>query len=252
MVCCVKFDRRDGLRIFGLAARDCFCNIIPVAQDGQASGENSNASFEAAYKDVRADEDIQFAVEQFKPPEIPQWWKDLSAWLEQLFVPVAEVIVYAWPVLKYVLLGLLAAGVLALIWVILAPYIEEWRGRQPRVKDEQEWRPEEGAARRWLEEADVLAGKGQYDEAAHLLLYRSIEDIERRRPHMLRPSNTAREIERFESLPDRARNMFAVIAGYVERGIFGATPIGQDGWTAARNAYGEFALADSWKAVTQE
>ena len=41
-------------------------------------------------------------------------------------------------------------------------------------------------ARRWLEEADALAGKGQFEEAVHLLLYRSIEDIEKQRPDLLR------------------------------------------------------------------
>jgi len=133
----------------------------------------------------------------------------------------------------------------------LGPYIEEWRERRPKTIEE-EWRPEEGVARRWLEEADALAGKGQFEEAVHLLLYRSIEDIERRRPDLLRPSNTSREIERFESLPDRARNMFAVIAGHVECGVFAATPIGEDDWKASRKAYGDFALAASWKAVAQE
>ena len=45
--------------------------------------------------------------------------------------------------------------------------------------------------------------------------------------------------------------MFSVIASHVERGVFAAAPIGKEGWSAARNAYGEFALADSWKAVAK-
>ncbi len=222
-----------------------------MAQTGQASAIDSDASFDEAYADVRADDEIQFAPEEFKPPETPQWWRDLIEWLGNLFAPVAEFFVYIWPVLQYVLLGLLIAGVLVLLWVILAPYVEEWRGRKPKPIEE-EWRPEEGIARRWLDEADTLAGNGQFEEAVHLLLYRSIEDIERRRPDLLRPSNTSREIERFENLPDRARNMFAVIAGHVERGIFGAKPIGEDDWKDSRDAYGEFALADSWKAAIQK
>lgn len=220
-----------------------------MAQEEQVSPDNSNAPFEAAYADVRADDDIQFEPEPFKPPEIPEWWREFLEAMGNLFAPIGRFFVAIWPVLQYVLLALLIAGFLALLWVILAPYIEDWRERRPKVKDEEEWRPEEGVARRWLDEADALADKGQYEEAVHLLLYRSIEDIERRRPDLLRVSNTSREIERFESLPDRARNMFAVIAGHVERGIFGASPIGEDGWKSARNAYGEFALKDSWKAV---
>lgn len=222
-----------------------------MTQAGQSSAQNSDASFDEAYKDVRADDDIQFSVEEFKPPEVPEWWRDLVEWLSNLFAPVAEAIVFSWPVLKYVLLALLIAGILTLLWVILAPYIEEWRERKTRTIEE-EWRPEEGVARRWLEEADALASKGQFEEAVHLLLYRSIDDIERRRPDLLRPSNTSREIEHFESLPDRARNMFAIIAGHVERGIFGASPIGEEGWQSAREAYGNFALADSWRAAARK
>ena len=222
-----------------------------MAKSGQTSVSNSAASFDEAYEEVRADDDIQFTVEEFKPPEVPEWWRDTIEWLSNLFAPVAEAFVYSWPVLKYVLLALLIAGILTLLWVILSPYIEEWRERKPK-ETEEEWQPDKGVARRWLEEADALASKGQFEEAVHLLLYRSIEDIERRRPDLLRPSNTSREIERFESLPDRARNMFAVIAGHVERGIFGASPIGEEGWQSAREAYGDFALADSWRVVARK
>ena len=199
---------------------------------------------------MRDDEDIQFAAADFKPPETPQWWTDFLEWMADALGPAAEMLVAAWPVLRIVLLILLAGGILTLLWVILAPYIEEWRGRR-RQEEVEDWLPEQSIARRWLDEADALADKGQYDEAAHLLLYRSIEDIEKRRPHLLRPSNTSREIERFDSLPEKARTMFAVIASHVERGVFGATPIGQEGWLASRNAYGEFALKDSWKASSR-
>lgn len=217
-----------------------------MAKDAIVQGDNENASFDAAWKDVRADEEIQFANIKPEPPEEPpEWWTDFLNWLGDVLGPVAEAVVAAWPVLRILLLLLLAAGVLTLLWVILSPYWEEWRNRKP--KQVEEWRPEETAARQLLEEADALADQGQFNEAAHLLLFRSIEDIEKRRPDLLRPSNTSREIERFESLPETARAMFAVIAGHVERGIFAATPIGEEGWAASRNAYGEFALADSWR-----
>ncbi len=197
---------------------------------------------------MRADDDIQFAGKKPDPPEDPpQWWTDFLEWLSEVMGPVSEALADAWPVIRIVLLALLAIGVLALLWVILSPYIEDWRRRRSAVKQEP-WQPDQGTARRLLEEADALAAKGQFDEAAHLLLFRSIEEIEKRRPDLLRPSNTAREIERFDSLPDAARNMFAVIAGHVESGIFAAAPIGEKGWTASRNAYGEFALAENWRS----
>ena len=238
--------------IFSLAAKDCFCKIIFVTKEAQVSDKNSSASFDEAWKDVRADDDIQYTAEAVKPPETPQWWLDFLDWLSDFLRPVGEAIGDAWPVLKVILWASLAAGVLFLLWVIIAPLIEDWRDRRPKGLLEEDWHPEENIARKWLEEADALADQGQYEEAAHLLLYRSIEDIERRRPDLLRPSNTTREIERFESLPEKARTMFAVIASHVERGIFAASPIGKEGWSDARNAYGEFALANSWKAAGKQ
>lgn len=232
--------------MFTLAPARCFCNIDIVAKDAGAQADNGNASFDAAWKDVRADDDIQFSNIPAKPPEKPpEWWTDFLKWLSDAMSPAAEGLVAAWPVLRIILLVLLILGVLTVLWVILSPYWQDWRSRSPQ--QEEEWRPDQTAARRLLDEADALAGKGQFDEAAHLLLFRSIEDIEKRRPDLLRPSNTSREIERFDSLPDTARAMFAVIAGHVERGVFAARPIGEEGWTASRNAYGAFALADSWR-----
>src|SRR3546814_10172873 len=46
---------------------------------------------------------------------------------------------------------------------------------------------EAGAARALLAEADALAAEGRFAEAAHLLLYRSVEDIEGRRPGLVKP-----------------------------------------------------------------
>lgn len=232
--------------MFTLAPAPCFCNIHFVAKDAVAQADNGNASFDAAWKDVRADEEIQFTNIEAKPPEEPpEWWSDFLEWLGEVLAPIAEATAAAWPTLRIILLVLLAVGVLTLLWIIVSPYWQEWRERKP--KQEEEWLPDQGVARRLLEEADALASKGQFDQAAHLLLFRSIEDIEKRRPDLLRPSNTSREIERFDSLPETARAMFSVIAGHVERGIFAATPIGEEGWRASRNAYGEFALADSWR-----
>lgn len=198
---------------------------------------------------MRADGDIQYdVVSPPKPPETPQWWLDFLEWLAEVSAPIAEAIADAWPVIRIVLLILLAIGALTLLWVILAPYWEEWRGRKP--KTEEHWEPEAAAARRLLDEAESLAGEGQFDKATHLLLYRSIEDIKKRKPNLLRPSSTSREIGRFDGLPQTARAMFEIIAGQVERSVFKATPIGEEGWTRSRDAYREFALPKSWKIST--
>lgn len=199
---------------------------------------------------MRATDDIQFVPsERTKPPELPQWWQDFLNWLDGLFSPVVEGIAGIWPMVRILLLVLLAAGVLTLIWVILTPYAEQWRGRKPA--DQDSWQPEPDHARALLADAEALAAAGRFEQAVRLLLHRSIADIEDRRPDLLRPSSTAREIERFDRLPDAARTMFAVIAGQVERGLFAALPIDESGWQAARDAYAGFALKENWRMAAK-
>ncbi len=221
---------------------------MAVVKAAQGKGNEVSASFDGAWDDVRADANIQFTPSPApKPPELPQWWLDFLGWLGELLTPLFEAIAAAWPILRILLLVLLAAGVLMLFWVILAPYVEQWRGRKRPPEDI--WQPQPAAARELLAQAEALAATGQFDQAVRLLLHRSIADIEQRRPDLLRPSSTSREIERFDSLPETARAMFAVIAGQVERGIFAALPIDENGWRVSRDAYAGFALKETWRRV---
>jgi len=108
------------------------------------------------------------------------------------------------------------------------------------------WRPEEKAARALLAEADAMAAAGRYDEAARLLLHRSLEDIAARRPTLLRPALTSREIAGVPSLPDAVRGAFAAMAAPVERSLFGGRALDSAAWQEARAAYGDFALSKAW------
>lgn len=219
--------------------------MVKAAQD---KGNEVGASFDGAWDDVRADATIQFAPSPApRPPEIPQWWRDFLDWLGDVLRPLFEMVAAAWPILRILLLVLLALGVLTLLWIIIAPYVEQWRGRKRSAEDV--WQPQPAAARELLAQAEALAAEGQFDQAVRLLLHHSIADIEKRRPDLLRPSNTSREIERFDSLPETARTMFAVIVGQVERGIFAALPIDESGWQVSRDAYAGFALKESWRSA---
>jgi hypothetical protein len=227
-----------------------FCDTLAVAKAAQGKGNEVSASFDVAWDDVRADAAIQFTPTPApQPPELPQWWLDFLDWLGETLSPAVEALALAWPILRILLLVLLAAGALTLVWIILAPYVEQWRGRS-RTADES-WQPQPAAARELLAEAEALAANGQFDQAVRLLLHRSIADIEKHRPNLLRPSSTSREIERFAGLPEAPRAMFAVIAGQVERGLFAALPIDESGWRASRDAYAGFALRDNWRAATK-
>ena len=214
----------------------------------QDSGDDTGASFAEAWQNVRADSDIQFEpTAPPKPPESPEWWTDFLQWLNETIAPLIGALIAVWPYIQILFIVALVAGLLTLLWVVLAPYVEEWRQRSPKV--EEEWQPQQETAHALLSEADALAANGQFAEALHLLLHRSIEDIEQRRPQLLRPSNTSREIGRFDSLPEAARSMFTVIAGHVERAIFADRPVGEAEWLASRDAYGSFALRESWRAA---
>jgi hypothetical protein len=130
----------------------------------------------------------------------------------------------------------------------------EWRLCLPRLRSvdapplDEEWVPDEVGARSWLEEADALAREGRFAEAIHHLLFRSVEDIANRRPALVRPALTSRELAASEGIPGRARELFAGIARLVECSLFGGRPVNEGDWLQARGTYSDFALPSSWRA----
>ena len=155
-----------------------------------------------------------------------------------------------------VFLWIAAALALAIIlYWIFAFFRDRERGgdearpkRQKRGGTEQQgWRPEEAQAAQLLDEADVLAGQGRYDEAARLLLHRSIGEIDAHRPDLVRPALTSRDIAGHPLLPGGPAAAFARIAALVERSLFARRPLGVDDWQDCRTAYREFAFADGWR-----
>lgn len=153
--------------------------------------------------------------------------------------------------LMWAVIGL---GGAALLWALYNRVrYGEWRLRLPRLAvaaevAEEEWAPEEAGARSWLEEADALAQEGRYAEAIHHLLFRSIDDIAKRRPTLVRPALTSRELSASQGIPGRARDLFAGIARLVERSLFGGKAVGKDDWLRARETYSNFALPSAWRA----
>jgi hypothetical protein len=230
------------------------------------SGGNQAASgadkFGQAYKSLRGDSSIQFNLTPSKPqPRPPAWLEALGRWLQHyVFEPVGKFL--SWlgsflpeaPYARILLWTVIAVAGLALAWVVYNRLrYGVWRLRLPRLAPasdialEEEWTPEEAPARSWLEEADALARDGRYTEAVHHLLFRSIEDIVKRRPNIVRPALTSREIGASEGIPSRARELFAAIARLVERSLFGGRPVGEKDWIEARGAYSDFALAGAWR-----
>lgn len=209
--------------------------------EGQDARPARGEDFAQAWQDMRAEEDIQFApVEMPEQPDPPDWLQNFMKWLSEALSPVGEALVEVWPVLKWVLVGLLAAAILYGLIRAFGPDLLRKRSARPAAD---EWTPDTTEALALLEEADRLAAEGQYDEATHLLLKRSVGQIAAARPDLVDPSSTARELSAEQRLPDGARTAFTVIAERVERSLFALVSLSQEDWQAARSAYADFALA---------
>jgi len=174
-----------------------------------------------------------------KPPEVPPWMR----WLARQLAEVS-------PYLGWILLGVALLALAFFLFMLFTTFV---RGRASRdaeadtVQDAASWRPAENVARALLAEAEALAERGNYAEAVHLLLQRSLEDIQRHRPRLLRPALTSREIAGSDWMPDIVRRAFAAMAAPVERSLFGGRSLARTDWEEARTAYGDFALPKAWK-----
>ncbi len=196
---------------------------------------------EAAWAKARAMGDIQYTpLDPVVTPPSPQpeWLRKALEWLAARFAPIGRFLV------EHVRAIEIVAGVvvvLALGWIVWG-VIRERQPRAPRAADIPGWAPDAAQASALLADADALAAAGRFDEAVHLLLRRSFDDIAKRRPEWLTPASTAREITRIAALPAAARAAFAVIAREVERSRYALHPLGHPDWTRARDAYAGFAV----------
>lgn len=107
---------------------------------------------------------------------------------------------------------------------------------------------DEAEARSLLAEAECAAREGRFADAIHGLLLWSIEAIARRRPQLVRPALTSRELARTELLPSPVRELFSRIAARVELSLFGGRSVTEADWVDARAAYADLMLARSWRS----
>ena len=248
--------RRTRLRL--ILARGWEGEIAQKGQDAAGAADGLAAAHDA----LKADPSIQFVLQPAPPPpKPPQWLIDSFKWLNDALEPVGRF--FAWissfmpaapyaRILLWTVLALAAAAFLYMIYIRLRE--GEWRLPRRRkavsvevAPEEETWAPEAAPARSWLREADALAAQGLYAEAVHHLLFRSVEDIGRRRPRLVRPALTSRELAAAEALPPPARSLFARIAGLVERSLFGGRPVEASDWTAARTAYADLVTPGTWR-----
>jgi len=232
---------------------------VVIAGQGQLAAER----FAAAHRALRANGDIQFDLHRMPPPpQAPAWLPALGEWLRHVLRPVGRF--FGWlgsfmpdaPYARILLWSVLIAAGIALAWMIWTRFsdgawrLPRWTKRARTAaqdNEDEQWQPDAAPVRAWLEEADVLAGEGRFAEAAHHLLIRSVEDIGRRRPGLVQPAITSRDLARAPTVPSRARQLFSGIAAVVERSLFGGRAVGADDWALCRSAYADFARTAAWK-----
>jgi hypothetical protein len=193
------------------------------------------------------DSRIQFHFDAtLPPPHPPPWLVVLLRAIGQALHGLAEP-------LGYLLWALLIGGVLSILVFLGRDLLTPPKLSAVKIlgalDKEAAWRPDRDVARALLEDADRLAAAGQFTQAAHVLLFRSIEDVRRRAPHLIAPSLTSRDIARLTEIPAAPRSAFNKISDVVEHAVFGRRPVDEPGWIACRDAYAAFAFADGWEGA---
>jgi len=219
--------------------------MMPVAASQPAAGADQvaaapGASFDAAHRAMSADRSLQFdmkALEPAQPP--PDWLRGLGELLTALG-PVFKIIFW---------LGLALIAV-AIVWYVIRELVRiRLPGKSAKAAGAAaEWRPAPAAALALLSDADALAAQGRFAEAVHLLLLRSIDDIDGRLPNTVRPALTARDIAGLSRLPAAARPAFIRIARVVEASLFGSQAVDRETFADCRQAYETFAFPQAWAA----
>jgi hypothetical protein len=201
----------------------------------------NEAAFAHAHDAFVRHSDYQFNFPAFQRQKPPEWLVALMQYLR-----------HNWPIIKWAIWITAIALILWASYMLFRKFghrIAELlkQRRTPLVQSTpQQWQPTSAVARELLREADALAAAGQHGKAVHLLLLRSIQDIEKRRPNLVRPNFTSREIGRLQTLPEPARNTFVGIAFVVERALFAGEPVGAGEFARCREAYEHFAFPDLW------
>jgi hypothetical protein len=170
-----------------------------------------------------------------REPPAPQWLIELGRFLSDFG-----------PVLRFVFWGGVVLAAALIVWFVAREALATRFRKAVRPPPPTDWRPEASAARALLESADRVAAEGQYGEAIHLLLFRSIEDLVGRRPGAVRPALTSRDIARLEAVPPGPRGAFGRIAERVEHSFFGGRTADAADFAAARRDYEAFAFAEDW------
>ncbi|MCR9269149.1 MAG: hypothetical protein NXH72_04085 [Hyphomonadaceae bacterium] len=257
---CVRADL--FFKIFVLAVLVlCFTTISALGQsDIQHAAETEPAigetvavsedRLDAAFAAIEGDDRLQKVRPEWEPEFAPAEQPRRSG-----TNPIAQALASFFnaigSVLGYLLALIILLAILAGVYMVFGESLT-LRGRQkdkaigPDTSLVTDLRPEQGRARALLEDADALAAQGRFAEAVHLLLFKSIDDIQEQKSGVIGRSLTAREIGALGVLPETVRDALSPIIRVVERSFFGGQTVNERGWKEARASYETFAFGEAW------
>ena len=259
-----RFGRRGpvkrGVRLWGRSARGG--DGFQVTQgshtaDGAASlsggplvsgpVDAQSAARLIAQANARHDLQSRFGASDAPDARTIAFWEHVRDAVQRFFDALGHLLKPIAPALPYILWGLLILVVALILSPVVRMFVtsrfERFFARHG-LRADAEWRPSQQAVAALLAEIDALAAKGDYDEAVHLLLMRSVADINAFRPDLAPRHFSARDILRHPLLPEAARPAFADIVRWVERSFFAGIRVGEAGFNACRAAYVRFAAAE--------
>lgn len=210
-----------------------------------------DARLQRVMEAYQADESLQLERPEWEPEVRVIEPRDRNSEPNGFAQAIASFFSFIGPALGYILIGIVFVAILIGLVMVFGESIT-LRGRQKEKKAETDisivpdLRPEESRAHALLEDADRLAAEGRFAEAVHLLLFRSIDDIQEKRSGIIGRSLTAREIGALGILPDPVRNALSPIIRIVERSFFGGRDVDETGWREARTSYESFAFGEAW------
>jgi hypothetical protein len=142
--------------------------------------------------------------------------------------------------------GLLAVGLGLLIFWFVSEMSKSDSDVALPVEDDSDAKVKAATAAiidRPLGDADDLAARGEYAEAIHTLLLRTLHELARSAMVRVERSHTSREILRRVSLAPDAREALSMLITYVELTHFGDDPAGAADYAKCREQFNRFATA---------
>lgn len=211
----------------------------------------SDSRLDHALAQFGADEDLQTTRPEWEPDPVAPAERTrrngphpIAQFFANLFGAVGQVA-------GYLLVLLIMVAILGGLYLVFGERFS-LRGKEkeaqpdPDISIAPDLRPAEDQARALLDDADALAAAGRFAEAVHLLLFRSIDEIQSKRSGLIGRSLTSREIGALGGLPDAVRQTLSPIIQIVERSFFGGQEVGEAGWKEARASYQTFAFGAAW------